>query len=154
MKRKTSTAFQERERMQPLSCPCHLALAGWMLLAVAPTLPAEAPRPDPVKAPDSPILLDLPGAGIDPAKIDYTKLPVLKTEHAVVSAPDAAWGFRLHNYLLHHDGKFWCMWSHGPAVEDLPTQHVRYATSADGLTWSEAKVLIPAPKEPYAYIAR
>jgi hypothetical protein len=46
------------------------------------------------------------------------------------------------------------MWSHGPAVEDLPTQHVRYATSADGLKWSEAKVLIPEPKAPYAYIAR
>ncbi len=139
--------------MRRESCCCPVALAAWLLAAV-PTLHAQAPRPDPVKAPDSPVLLDLPGSGIEPAKIDYSRLPVLPTQHAVVSAPDAAWGFRLHNYLLHHDGKYWCMWSHGPAVEDLPTQHVRYATSADGLKWSEAKVLIPAPKEPYAYIAR
>src|SRR4051812_9524836 len=98
--------------MRGLSCRCQVALAGWMLLAVVPTLQAQAPRPNPVKAPDSPILLDLPGSGTDPAKIDYTKLPLLKTEHAVVSAPDAAWGFRLHSYLLHHNGKYWCMWSH------------------------------------------
>jgi hypothetical protein len=74
--------------------------------------------------------------------------------HAVVSGGEAEWKFRLHSYLVRHGGKFWCLWSHGPAVEDLPTQHVRYATSADGLTWSEPKVLIPPPKEPYAYIAR
>lgn len=116
---------------------------------------AEEPaRPDPVKAPDSPTLLDLPGSGIDPERIDYAKLPVLPTTHAVVSAPDENWKFRLHNYLLHHDGKFWCMWSHGPIVEDYPTQHVRYAVSDDGLKWSEPRVLIPQPKEPYAYIAR
>lgn len=125
------------------------------VLVFLPTLQAQTlPRPDPVKSRESPVLLDLPGSGTDTAMIDYAKLPVLKVEHAVVSAPDPAWGFRLHNYLLHHDGKYWCMWSHGPVVEDVPTQHVRYATSEDGLKWSAAKVLIPAPKEPYAYIAR
>lgn len=124
-----------------------------LLLSVSLVI-AQPRRPDPVKAPQSPIALDLPGSGTDVKAIDYAKLPLLKCEHAVVSAPDEKWGFRLHNYLIHHDGKYWCSWSHGPVVEDHPTQHVRYATSTDGLKWSEAKVLIPEPKEPYAYIAR
>lgn len=99
-------------------------------------------------------LLDLPGAGTDPVKIAYDKLPVVPVTHAVVSEGGGEWKFRLHSYLVRHGGKFWCMWSHGPEVEDLPTQHVQYATSDDGLKWSEPKVLIPEPKEPYAYIAR
>ena len=106
--------------------------------------------PHPGRVTAGQVLLD----GTDPAKIDYAKLPLIPVQHAVVSAPDAAWKFRLHSYLIHHDGKFWCMWSHGPEVEDLPTQHLRYAVSDDGLKWSEPKVVMPAPKEPYAYIAR
>jgi hypothetical protein len=98
--------------------------------------------------------LNLPGAGDDPEKIDYAALPVLKGEHAVVCSYDEQWKFQLHNYLLHHDGKFWCMWSHGPVVEDEPTQHVRYATSDDGLHWSESKPLSGPPAEGRAYIAR
>src|SRR4051812_4070498 len=80
--------------------------------------------------------LKLSGAGDDSEKIDYAALPVLKGEHAVVCPYDEQWKFQLHNYLLYHDGKFWCMWSHGPEVEDMPTQHVRYATSDNGLQWS------------------
>jgi hypothetical protein len=101
-----------------------------------------------------PPMLNLPGSGEDETKIDYAQLPVLKGVHAVVCAPDPEWKFQLHNYLLHHEGKFWCMWSHGPVVEDLPTQHVRYATSDDGLKWSESKMLSGPPAEGRAYIAR
>jgi hypothetical protein len=46
------------------------------------------------------------------------------------------------------------MFSHGPEVEDVPTQFVSFATSADGLTWSAAQPLTPRPEAPYAYIAR
>ncbi len=101
-----------------------------------------------------PPLLNLPGTDGDASKIDYAALPVLKGTHAVVCPYDEKWQFQLHNYLLHHDGKFWCMWSSGPAVEDLPTQHVRYATSDDGLTWSTPKMLTGMPAEGRAYIAR
>ena len=99
-----------------------------------------------------PPALSLPGAS--EKQIDYSALPVLKGEHAVVAAPTPDWKFQLHNYLVHFDGKYWCMWSHGPVVEDVPTQHIRYATSDDGLKWSEAKVLVGPPAEGYAYIAR
>lgn len=109
----------------------------------------------PAFATDSPALvLDLSGSGSDPERIDWKNLPVLKGQHAVVCPQDEQWKFQLHNYLLHHDGKYWCMWSHGPEVEDLPTQHLRYATSDDGLKWSESKMLSGPPEEGRAYIAR
>jgi hypothetical protein len=101
-----------------------------------------------------PPLLNLPGTGGDAAKIDFAGLPVLNGTHAVVCPFDEQWKFQLHSYLLHHEGKFWCMWSHGPVVEDVPTQHVRYATSEDGLKWSESKPLTGPPAEGRAYIAR
>jgi hypothetical protein len=100
------------------------------------------------------VLLDLPGGVQDPTKIDYAKLPVIKGKHSVICAADPMWRFQLHNYLVHHEGKLWCMWSHGPA-EDDPPQHIRYATSTDnGVTWSVSKVLAGPPKDGYAYIAR
>jgi len=47
------------------------------------------------------------------------------------------------------------MWSHGPAIEDRPTQHVRYSTSLDGLKWSEPKEIVgPSPREGFRYTAR
>ncbi len=100
------------------------------------------------------IVLNLPGGGTDPAQIDYAALPQLSGAHATISPAEATLKFQLHNYLIHHAGRFWCMWSQGPPVEDEPSQVVRYATSNDGLRWSPAKSLTPAPREGYAYIAR
>lgn len=100
-------------------------------------------------------MLDLPGTGQDATKIDSAKMQVLKGQHALVTHGDPKWKFRLHNYLAYHEGKYWCIWSHGPVIEDNPTQHVRYATSPDGLTWSEDKELMPpSSKKGFRYIAR
>jgi hypothetical protein len=99
-------------------------------------------------------LLNLPRSGDDPTKIDYAMLPQVSGQHATISPVDATWKFQLHNYLIHHAGRFWCMWSQGPPVEDEPSQVVRYATSSDGLRWSDSKLLTPPPQEGYAYIAR
>ena len=121
-----------------------------------PPKPAR-PKPIPVVIIHDPAakqILDLPGTGVDESKIDYAKLPTIKGEHAVISRKDDKLKFQLHNYLLHHDGQFWCMWSQGPPVEDEPSQHVRFATSPDGLKWSEPQVLAAPPKEGYGYIAR
>jgi len=112
-------------------------------------------------------ILDLPGSGTDPELIDYDNLPKITGDHAVIHpaqlSPDFQDGekiemnrlrLQLHNYLAFHEGKFWCIWSDGPQIEDWPTQEVKYATSEDGLSWSEAKSLTGMPKEPYAFIAR
>lgn len=115
---------------------------------------AQPKQTDPKTNSEEAKILDLPDIDGDPAKIDYAKLPLLKGTHAVVSRPDEKLKFQLHNYLLHHDGRYWCMWSQGPPVEDEPGQQIRYATSDDGLKWSEAKDITGLPKEGYGYIAR
>lgn len=104
--------------------------------------------------PDSGLMLDLPGTGQDPTKIDYTKLPVLEGQHAIVSLGNEEWRFRLHNYLTHYAGKYWCFWSHGPVIEDKARQHLRYSTSEDGLKWTKPQILQGPPREGYGYIAR
>ncbi len=102
-----------------------------------------------------PPMLELPETGVDPNRIDFATLPALRGKHALVTLPDATWGFRLHSYLAYHGGRYWCMWSHGTAREDLPLQHVRYATSMDGLNWSEAREIVgPSSQQDWRYIAR
>jgi BNR repeat-like domain len=115
---------------------------------------ADLTRPDPAANPGSSLMLDLPGTGTDPAKIDFAALPTVPAQHAVVSRGDRHWQFRLHNYLAYHDGRYFCFWSHGPVIEDQARQHLQYATSADGLKWSEPKILAPPPREGFGYIAR
>jgi len=100
------------------------------------------------------IVLKLHGAITDPTAIDYRALPDIEGQHSVVCPATAALKFQLHNYLIHHDGKYWCVFSHGPVVEDVPTQFVSYAVSNDGLQWSPARPVTPIPDDPYAYIAR
>jgi BNR repeat-like domain len=115
---------------------------------------ADLSRPDPADNPRSQLMLDLPGSGTDPTKIDFAALRTARGKHAVVSLPDAQWPFRLHNYLAHHDGRYWCFWSHGPVIEDRATQHLCYATSPDGLVWTKPRVLAGPPRAGFGYIAR
>lgn len=114
---------------------------------------ADLVPPDPVEHPESTLMLDLPGTGTDP-HIDFAALPKVGGRHALVSLGDRQWQFRLHNYLAHHDGQFWCFWSHGPVIEDRAGQHLRYATSRDGLSWSKPQVLAGPPRKGFGYIAR
>ena len=112
-------------------------------------------------------ILALDGTATDPEQIDYEALPRLKGLHSVVHpaqrSPDVGleakleldrMRLQLHNYLAFHDGRFWCIWSDGPKIEDWPTQEIKYATSRNGLDWSIPKSITGTPEEPYAYIAR
>jgi hypothetical protein len=54
-------------------------------------------------------------------------------------------GFNLHSYLAHFDGRFWAIWSSARLEEEDPDQHLRFATSTDGHSWSESAVLAPDP---------
>lgn len=109
-------------------------------------------------APDTASPLMLSGAWLpaDPHQLDFTKLPRVPSEHTMVSDVRAKGsptdkldkqegGVNQHNYLVHHNGQFWAMWSDGPGIEDRVGQRVKYATSPDGLTWSESKYLTPIP---------
>ena len=112
-------------------------------------------------------ILRLSQASTAPGEIDYAALPRLTGDHAVVSAAALDSSsinqpkidlhnirFQLHNYLAHHAGRLWCIWSDGPRVEDEPTQQVSYSTSLDGVNWSGPRAVTGEPAVPYAFIAR
>jgi hypothetical protein len=125
-----------------------------LLAMVAPVFAAE-PMP-PLINPSSPTMLAGDWVPSDPHQLDFTALPRVPSEHVVVHDVRAkgndptkldkkAGGVNQHNYLVHHDGQFWAMWSDGPGIEDRVGQRVKYATSPDGLDWSEAQFLTPSP---------
>jgi hypothetical protein len=81
----------------------------------------------------------------EPRQIDFHNLPRIPCQHAVVSDVRSINGVNQHNYLAHHTGKYWIMWSDGPGKEDQVGQRVKFATSRDGLDWSESRFLTPEP---------
>ncbi|QDU42111.1 Soluble pyridine nucleotide transhydrogenase [Symmachiella dynata] len=104
-----------------------------------------ATAPHPKDNPLSPVMLKADWVPDDPHTIDFAKLPRIKSQHTVVNDVRKSKGVNQHNYLVHHGGKYWAMWSDGPGVEDRVGQRVKFATSPDGLTWSEPKFLTPIP---------
>ncbi len=101
--------------------------------------------PHPELNPDSPIMLQGDWVPDNPQDIDFNNLPRIPSEHVIVSDVRAVEGVNQHNYLVFHEDKYWLMWSEGPGVEDRVGQRVAYATSTDGLTWSEKKFMTPYP---------
>jgi hypothetical protein len=106
---------------------------------------AGAEYPHPATNPESPVMLRGEWAPDDPHDIDFDALPRIASQHVVVSDVRAQEGVNQHNYLIHHDGRYWVMWSDGPGIEDRVGQRVKYATSPDGLTWSAPRFLSPEP---------
>jgi hypothetical protein len=118
----------------------------------------DANYPDPHTNPLSNMMLK--GDWFDhPHDIDFDNLPQIPSEHAIISdvrengitqsdwsgAVESDGGVNQHSYLIFHDDKFWAMWSDGPGVEDRVGQVVKFATSPDGLNWTEPDYLAPYP---------
>ncbi len=83
-------------------------------------------------------------------------LPRVPVETVMVyRGVEAKTGFNMHPYLTWFDGRFWAIWSCN-RIRDLQAgQYVRYATSRDGVRWSESKMLTPSEeKENFRYFAR
>jgi pimeloyl-ACP methyl ester carboxylesterase len=73
--------------------------------------------------------------------------------HIVYQAVEGKTGFNMHPYIAWHAGRFWAMWSTN-RIRDLQSgQYVRFATSRDGVRWSEARALTPS-EEGYRTFAR
>jgi len=152
--------------------PEHAALAAAPLVEAVLADPAPPPEPPfdlslphPVENPGSQLMLAGPGIPEDTHRIAFSQLPTVPSEHAVVSDTLPLGGTRVnqHNYLVHHAGRFWAMWSDGPGDSkgpnrvpghDLMGQHVSFATSEDGLNWSPVANLSGPPEEGYGWIAR
>jgi len=81
----------------------------------------------------------------DTHQIDFDKLPRIPGIHMVVTDVRHKMGVSQHNYLDYYDGRYWIMWSDGPGIEDRVGQRVKYATSTDGILWSEPQYLTPVP---------
>lgn len=111
--------------------------------AAAPNSNVKPPHPG--TNPGSRLMLAGTWVPADPHTLDFAKLPRLPVEHVVVSDVSSKKGVNQHNYLVHHDGRFWAMWSEGPRVEDMAGQVVKYSTSIDGLRWDAPKPLTGYP---------
>ncbi|MFD2788707.1 hypothetical protein KCTC52924_01017 [Arenibacter antarcticus] len=112
--------------------------------------------PDPSTNPTSNLMLQ--GDWVqNPHDINFSDLPKIPYEHVVVSnvqeegnsaeyifsGKTFKGGVNQHSYLIFHANKFWLMWSEGPGVEDRVGQVVKYATSPDGIEWTEPKIMTP-----------
>ena len=133
----------------------HTSFALLVLLGTSADGSDSAP-PHSATNPESPLMLSGPWAPEDPHRLDFAALPRVPGEHSVISevrAPGSPkdrldhknGGVNQHNYLAHHDGRFWAMWSDGPGIEDRVGQRVKFATSTDGLNWNEPRFLTPIP---------
>ena len=107
----------------------------------------NANAPHPALNPLSPQMLEGSWVPDDRHKIDFANLPHVQSEHAIVSDVRKSNGVNQHNYLIHHDSRFWAMWSDGPGVEDRVGQRVKFANSKDGLRWNTPQYLTPVPPD-------
>jgi pimeloyl-ACP methyl ester carboxylesterase/predicted neuraminidase len=78
---------------------------------------------------------------------ELSDLPRLHAEVVpIYRGVEGTTGFNMHPYITAFQGKLWAMWSCN-RIRDLQAgQYVRYATSTDGVRWSESAVLAP-PEE-------
>ncbi|MEZ6089030.1 MAG: exo-alpha-sialidase [Pirellulaceae bacterium] len=91
------------------------------------------------------LMLDGDWVPEDTHRIDHRQLPRVPAEHVVISDVKGVKGVNQHNYLAFHDGRYFAMWSDGPGIEDRVGQRIKFATSVDGLDWSQPSFLSPEP---------
>jgi len=133
----------------------------------------DAKTPPPIEYSKSARMLNLSKTGTDPEKIDYTQLPKVPMQHAMISDVRDRGGNWVHQhaYLAQFDGQYWAMWSDGPGKKvpkltpeqhrnvvpghDLPGTRVSYSISKDGLNWSKpADITGPPRTKGFGWIAR
>ncbi|MDF1739885.1 MAG: exo-alpha-sialidase [Verrucomicrobiales bacterium] len=151
---------------------CAFLLAG--TTAMTRAAESDYPVPHPVTGQESRLMLNLKTTtGTDPKKIDFSKLTHLPSQHAILSDVRDKAGTRVHQhaYLAYYDGRYWAMWSDGPGGpiqgvdaekhrnvvphHDLPGTRNSYATSVDGVNWSEPADLTGPPRvDGFGWIAR
>jgi hypothetical protein len=137
------------------------------------TSPPDLTKPDPVKNPQSALMMDLHEHGTDPTSIDFANLARVPAQHTIISDVRDRAGTHVHQhaYLAWHDGRYWAMWSDGPGVphpgvsaerhrnlvphHDQAKTRVSFATSLDGVSWSKPGDLSGPERLPgYGWIAR
>jgi lysophospholipase L1-like esterase len=99
------------------------ALAGAVLASIKPRLTT---------------MFRVPGLPEDVDAIDWARIPSLRGQTAAVArgVPGES-GHMHHPSIVHFDGRYFAAWNDSFNLEDRPGQRVRFATSRDGLKWSE-----------------
>lgn len=112
-----------------------LALALFLGQAAAAIPLARAAAPAPEKLAH---MFAVPGLPSDPDQIDWSKLPTYRARTSLVArGVQNESAFMHHPFIVVFDGRIFAKWNDGYVGEDFAGQRVRYATSMDGMTWSE-----------------
>ena len=125
---------------------CNIFTAIVCVLTIS-ILADETAYPHPVTNPASPLMLTGEWLPEDHHEIDFSSLPQIPIRHIVINNVSAENGVNQHNYMVHHNGLFWAMWSDGPSIEDKAGQVVKYSTSRDGVNWSTSRMMTPYPPD-------
>lgn len=104
-------------------------------LALSPGLiSAQAKPADEVLA----NMFAVPGLSLDPTKVEWNKLPASSGQRSLVfRGVQNESAFAHHPFIVFWDGQFFAKWNDGYVGEDFRGQRVRFATSADALSWSD-----------------
>jgi hypothetical protein len=98
-------------------------------------------------------MFHVPGMPANPGQIAWENIPRLRSERiSVIKAREGVTGFNHHPCLVHFDGRFFAGWNTGERDEDAIGQRVQFATSENGLKWSEPVDLTERP-ERFRYTA-
>jgi len=134
--------------MSKIAVPVIVVSMLWISsILVGSPQPQDNEYPHPKTNPKSSVMLVGNWVPENPHQIDFSALPKIPSEHVVISDVRAAKGVNQHNYLTYYDGRYWAMWSNGPGVEDRVGQRVSFATSSDGLNWSDPKYITSYPPD-------
>ncbi len=78
---------------------------------------------------------------IDGKPAPWPDMKRLEPQVATLYRPTTEWTYSHHPHLGWFAGRYHAIWSNGRIDEDAPGQRVLWATSRDGLSWTEAAVL-------------
>lgn len=108
------------------------------------------------RQPEARKMFAAPGLRIAGETADFGALPRVEAELITIyRAVEGKTGFNMHPYIAFHDGRFWAMWSSNKIRDLQAGQYVRYATSVDGVKWSESALVTPSEEAAnFRYFAR
>ncbi|MFH1744498.1 MAG: alpha/beta fold hydrolase [bacterium] len=112
----------------------------------------ESERPS---LPDPSHMFAVPKLNLTTGTPDFSGLPRLECETITIfRGIEHEAGFNMHPYIAYFDGRFWAMWSCN-RIRDLQAgQHVRYATSTDGVNWTTPEPIMLREDDGMRYFAR
>lgn len=127
-----------------LCLPKRISRAMKMLLSLIMVTSAAVAFADDLKKPP---VRHMWQCGTPEAGVRGAGFPILdKVEHyPLYLATRETGGYSHHSRLLHHNGRFYAMWSNHRYGEDGPGQRVLWSTSEDGVSWEKWSELFPSP---------